>query len=148
MDNLFERQTAQKFIDRLNRLTPETAAKWGKMNVAQMLRHCQAPLQIASGEIRFKVNPVIRFLFGKRARKQILSEPQFEKNLPTFAKIIDSHIFEEEKNKLIHFIQKYQEGGKDKLIKEPHPFFGDLSVEEWNALMVKHLDHHLRQFGV
>jgi hypothetical protein len=30
----------------------------------------------------------------------------------------------------------------------PHPFFGRLKPDEWGILMYKHLDHHLRQFGV
>jgi len=30
----------------------------------------------------------------------------------------------------------------------PHSFFGRLKPEEWATLMYKHLDHHLRQFGV
>ena len=30
----------------------------------------------------------------------------------------------------------------------PHSFFGRLTPEEWAVLMYKHLDHHLRQFGV
>ncbi len=29
-----------------------------------------------------------------------------------------------------------------------HPLFGPLSGEEWGALSWKHLDYHLRQFGV
>jgi hypothetical protein len=29
-----------------------------------------------------------------------------------------------------------------------HPAFGPLSPEEWGRLCWKHLDHHLRQFGV
>ncbi len=34
------------------------------------------------------------------------------------------------------------------LSKDPHPFFGNLNSEEWDTLNWKHLDHHLRQFGV
>jgi len=32
--------------------------------------------------------------------------------------------------------------------KHPHSFFGKLTPEEWAILSYKHLDHHLRQFGV
>lgn len=28
-----------------------------------------------------------------------------------------------------------------------HPLFGPLTRKEWGALMHKHIDHHLRQFG-
>ena len=73
-----------------------------------------------------------------------------KKNLPTFneAKIIDKQIFETEKQQLIKSIENFQKKGPDGLIKEPHAFFGKLSVLEWNALQVNHLNHHLQQFGV
>ena len=29
-----------------------------------------------------------------------------------------------------------------------HPAFGNLSYDEYGALIAKHTDHHLRQFGV
>ena len=30
----------------------------------------------------------------------------------------------------------------------PHPSFGPLSHREWCILAAKHIDHHLRQFGL
>ena len=29
-----------------------------------------------------------------------------------------------------------------------HPMFGQLTKQQWRDLLVKHLDHHLKQFGV
>jgi hypothetical protein len=29
-----------------------------------------------------------------------------------------------------------------------HFIFGAMTMEQWNALQWKHIDHHLRQFGV
>ncbi len=31
---------------------------------------------------------------------------------------------------------------------KPHPMFGKLSKQQWADLLVKHFDHHLKQFGV
>ena len=150
MKNLFNQQDANEFIERINKLSPTSKAQWGKMNVNQMLAHAQIPLTIASGELQIKTNPIVKFLFGKSARKQLTSPEGFKKNLPTFREgiISDEREFEKEKNKLITFIKTYQSKGEDGLTKKPHPFFGDLSVQEWNALQTKHLDHHLKQFGV
>jgi hypothetical protein len=33
-------------------------------------------------------------------------------------------------------------------VLQSHPFFGQMSRTEWGRLTWKHLDHHLRQFGV
>jgi hypothetical protein len=150
MKSLFNQQNAGEFIERINKLTPTTKAQWGVMNVSQMLRHSQLPLDIASGALVPKVNPIVRFLFGKSAKKQINSDQEFKKNLPTFreGKIHDERDFEKEKTKLVSQIQHFQQKGEAGLTKDPHPFFGTMTVNEWDRLQVKHLDHHLKQFGV
>ena len=33
-------------------------------------------------------------------------------------------------------------------IWNPHPMFGKFTMEQWGKMEYKHLDHHLRQFGV
>jgi hypothetical protein len=150
MKSLFNEKDVNEVIERINKLTPESKPLWGKMNVAQMLAHCQIPLQIAQGEVKLKVNPIIKFLFAKMARKQILGEGSFKKNSPTMneAKIIDKREFEEEKQKLINKIRSFYEKGKAGITREPHPFFGPLTIEEWDHMQSKHIDHHLSQFGV
>ncbi|MBA2611957.1 MAG: DUF1569 domain-containing protein [Bacteroidetes bacterium] len=150
MESLFKPETTQKFIERINRLTPQAKAEWGKMDVAQMLTHCQKPLEIASGELVPKVSPIIKLLFGKSAKRSILRDPQFKKNIPTFAeaKIVDQRVFDTEKKKLIEYVESFQKKGPKGITKAAHPFFGPMTIEEWDALQTKHLDHHLRQFGV
>lgn len=36
----------------------------------------------------------------------------------------------------------------DELDPAPHPFFGPLSIDEWDRMHVRHFEHHLKQFGV
>jgi hypothetical protein len=45
-------------------------------------------------------------------------------------------------------IDRFVSGGPSACTNHPHPFFGPLTPAEWAILMYKHLDHHLRQFGV
>ena len=40
LPNMYDAAVAQSLISRINRLTPETTPRWGKMNVSQMLAHC------------------------------------------------------------------------------------------------------------
>ncbi len=150
MKDLFNEQHANEFIERINKLTPVSQAQWGKMNVNQMLCHAQVPLNIASGALTFKPNPLVKFLFGKGAKKKLSRGEDFKKNLPTFKEAIvsDAREFEKEKAILISLIKSYQSKGENGLIKTPHPFFGNLTKDEWNTLETKHLDHHLKQFGV
>ena len=118
------------------------------MNVSQMLAHCQQPLKVALGEIRASRTFIGR-LFGGIAKKQFLKEEVMKRNLPTDKSFIitGSRQFEEEKEKLVSLIERFR-SGPGILTKEPHPFFGKLTTEEWDILGWKHLDHHLRQFGV
>jgi hypothetical protein len=150
MESLFDKNTVQKFVERINQLSPETNALWGKMRVEQMLWHCQKPFEIASGALRPKVNPLLKLIFGKSAKKGMTGDIPVKKNLPTFkeAKAINAVVFEKEKKNLITLIENFQQKGVEGLTKKPHPFFGNMSVAEWNALEIKHLDHHLKQFGV
>jgi hypothetical protein len=147
MKSIFNQTDNAELIERINKLTPSTPAVWGKMNVAQMLAHCQVIIQVALGELRLKRN-LLGFIFGGIAKKQILEKP-LKQNLPTFseAKIVDAKSFDKEKQKLIELVKRFS-AGPGVISKDPHPFFGPLTVDEWDTLQVKHLDHHFRQFGV
>ncbi len=122
-------------------------ALWGKMNVSQMLAHCQVIIQVALGEMKLKRN-LLGFLFGAIAKKQIMKKP-LKQSVPTFseAKIADTRNFDTEKQKLIELIKRFS-AGPGVISKDPHPFFGPMTIDEWDTLQVKHLDHHFRQFGV
>ncbi len=149
MENLFTVTSNQKMVNRINSLSPDTKALWGRMTVSQMLAHCQEPLYIALGEKHLK-GGLIAFLFGKIAKKQMVKDSPFKKNLPTapgFVVKVEKN-FSEEKNKLVQLVQRFGKNDPEEIAKRPHPFFGKLTVEEWNLLQYKHLDHHLRQFGV
>ena len=45
-------------------------------------------------------------------------------------------------------VRQFSEGGETRCTRHPHPFFGSLTPQAWSRGMYKHLDHHLRQFGV
>ncbi len=149
MKSLFNPEHNQEIIARINKLTPASTPQWGKMNVSQALTHCQRPLQVAYGELKLK-RVFIGFLFGKMMKKKLLSPAEFGKNMPTDKHFIvnDERDFTTEKHKLISMVQKFSTKGASSLTKEPHPFFGPLTSEEWELLNHKHLHHHLSQFGV
>jgi hypothetical protein len=144
--NLFETSVKQQIIHRINNLTPQSAAQWGKMNVAQMLAHCQMPLGVATGKHTLKRNFLLR-LIGPFFKKQLFNEKPFKRSLPTDKSFIitDLRNLEQEKQGLINMINSFSETA---MSNEPHPFFGMLTKEEWSKGTWKHLDHHLQQFGV
>ncbi len=149
MKSLFNTTYNQELIARINKLNPDTKPLWGKMRVEQMLAHSQTPLLIALGEQKLK-GGLMAFLFGKIAKKQLVKDEPFKKNLPTAPSFIvkNERNFYEEKNKLTGLVQRFGKSNADEIAERPHPFFGKLTADEWNTLQWKHLDHHLRQFGV
>ena len=49
MDSVFSEEGARKLKYRITTLKPDSPAQWGKMNVAQMLAHCQPPMKVGYG---------------------------------------------------------------------------------------------------
>ena len=144
--NLFDTTSKQEIIERINKLSPQSQAQWGKMNVSQMLAHCQMPLGVATGANKLKRNFILS-LIGPLFKKQLYNETPFKRSLPTDKSFIitDPKEFQTEKQNLIDMINSFSE---KTMSGEPHPFFGKMNKEEWSKGTWKHLDHHLQQFGV
>jgi len=144
--NLFDANVKLDIISRINKLTPQSQAQWGKMNVAQMLAHCQMPLGVATGKHTLKRNFLLS-LIGPFFKKQLFNQTPFKRNLPTDKSFIiaNPQEFEKEKQNLIDMVNSFSATA---MSGEPHPFFGKLTKEEWSKGTWKHLDHHLQQFGV
>jgi hypothetical protein len=149
MESIFNAADVQLIIDRINRIVPQTKPLWGKMNAGQMFAHLIEPTRVMIGDTKLK-RGLIGYLFGGIAKKQFLSGKPFKQNLPTAPTftIKEDRNFDEEKSKLIDILQRVQKGGPGAVTKDTHPFFGKMSPEEWDKLTLKHVDHHLRQFGV
>lgn len=147
MNSIFNKTSIEIMIYRINTLTPEREGIWGKMTVDQMLKHINEALIFAFGEKKVKVNFVMRLL-GRMLKNKVLNS-DFGRNSPTAKEFIfaNKYDFENSKNELILNFRRFTE--RDQSIKPTvHPFWGELTHEEWNKLMWKHMDHHLKQFGV
>ena len=150
MKSLFNAADNRDILARISRLSPDTRPLWGKMNVTQMVAHCQVPMQVALGERKLK-RGLIGLLFGGMAKRRMVGEIPFRRNLPTDPNYIipdDGRDFALEQERLMELVERFAKSGPAGLTKEAHPFFGKMTVEEWDILSWKHLDHHLRQFGV
>jgi len=148
MKNLFEKDASEEIIARIDRLQSAAPRQWGKMDVAQMMAHCSAAMEMASGQL----NPprmLIGRLLGPLVKPVYTNEKPFAQNNPTEKKLVvaDQRDFQGERERLKACVRQFHEGGEAKCTRHPHPFFGALTPYEWSRGMYKHLDHHLRQFG-
>ena len=149
MNNFYNEEDVSQIIRRIDNLTSTSQRQWGKMNVAQMLAHCNVSMEMAMGKFSIPRVFIGRFI-APFMKKRALSTTPFGKNSPTDK----SHIFpedlefEEQKAKAKTSILQFFEGGVSGCTSYPHPFFGKFTPEEWAIFEWKHIDHHLRQFGV
>lgn len=150
MKNLYEPATAQSIKDRIARLGPTSQRQWGKMTTAQAVAHCSVAMEWAVGDVR-PPRMFIGRIFGPLAKSKMLKdETPMGRNAPTAKSLVvgDDRDLATERQRLCVLIDRFTAAGPRGCTTHPHSFFGPLTAQEWSALMYKHLDHHLRQFGV
>ena len=150
MENIFSIDGAQFFLNRLNNLTPESKAIWGKMNVSQMLAHCNITYEMCYENKHKKPSGLVKFILKFFVKKFVTNEVPYKKGGKTAPQFIitDQKEFEVEKTRLKNYILKTQELGATHFEGKESHSFGILSSKEWNNMFAKHLDHHFNQFGV
>lgn len=150
MKSLLETEALQEITNRIESLDEHTKATWGKMNVGQMAKHCQVPFDVINGTIKpiFKVGFLKKLMFSMM-KPMMYNDKLWRKNVRTGKEfIIDYDVnFIEEKANLLSMVNQFHER-KNQEQWEPHPVFGSFKKEQWGKMQYKHLDHHLRQFGV
>ena len=151
MRNLFDAKVANQVKTRLEKLEPQSGRRWGKMTAPQMLAHCSVSLQWAVGELVPEKGALPTRLMGRLVKPMVFrNEDPLRKNSPTAKSLIvaDERDLGTERDRLSGLIDKFVAGGVAGCTRNPHSFFGKMTPQEWAILMYKHLDHHLRQFGV
>ena len=148
--NLFDAKESQETIDRINKLSHETPNQWGTMNVAQMLAHCNVAYELVYTDKYPKQKGFRKFMIKLFAKNVFVGPKPYKKNSRTATMFIISYKseFDTEKQRLIDHLQKTQQLGEAHFNGKESHAFGALTSKEWNTLFSKHLDHHLRQFGV
>lgn len=150
MKNIFQQPDYESILERINFLTIYSKRQWGKMNLPQMLEHCAIQLKKALGLIPSSEpqGPALyRTGFGRYIALYLVPWPKNsatppDMNMETNGIAVQS--FEKEKEQLLQLLTQVQQ----KEHFSAHPFFGALNKKDWGRLIWKHLDHHLRQFGV
>ena len=149
MKNVFNANDVAEIITRIEKLTPETKATWGKMSVAQMLAHCNVSYEMIYENIHAKPNPILKLILKLFIKGSVVGDKPYKQSLKTAPAFIikGSKDFELEKSRLITYITRTQELGEDYFDNKESHSFGQLTKNEWNNMLYKHLDHHLSQFG-
>lgn len=148
--NIFTKEASETLITRINKLSSTQTSSWGKMDVAQMLAHCNVTFEMAFDASFKKSSPFIRFILKNLVKKGFVNDKPLKKNSSTAPEMLikTEKNFEEEKSKMITNLKKTVEKGAGFFDGKDHPGFGVMTSQEWRTFYYKHLDHHLTQFGV
>ncbi len=152
MESIFTEEGLSVFISRIEALSAESQPIWGKMTVAQMLAHCQVPLEIALGDEIVRT-PFYSHLIGPFMKLYYTSKytkPRKNSKTLRIFRLYDSDAkdFWTEQTRLLVFLRRFSDKWKDGKLIDRHPRYGPMSQLDWDLSQQKHMDHHLRQFGV
>ena len=134
--------------DRIAKLDPETVPLWGTMTAAQMMAHCGEVLEVAGGR-ELRGSPWYFKLLMPLVRRVVMGRKPFAHGMQTHPQYrqVEKRDFEREKVRLLAAVAAFEHLCADATHVE-HPFFGKMTVADMGWGMYKHLDHHLKQFGI
>lgn len=148
-NNLSDKNIAEDVVKRVEKLQADTVRQWGEMNAAEMLLHCNS----CNREIFEKERSDAKTTIGQYLLRilALYIAPKFKKGLKSEPYHItkgkaEEIEFDQLKSDFIKLIRQFPENTKPLTLT--HPAFGNISTKQWGIAAYKHVDHHLRQFGV
>ena len=134
------------------KVSADATAKWGKMNAHQMIEHLGLVFVLSTGKFDLPYKGTTEdaakywaaFQEAPAPWKTVFPATSFGEPKPPRAATIEAS-----KAGLQKTFQKYLaycEANPSAV--NSHFFLGNLTVDQWRQVHVKHLEHHLRQFGV
>lgn len=152
MNTLFDAAARRALLERVRRLRdlePDRKPEWGRMSAPLMVRHCAASLRQGLGELETSREPhglLSRWPFYWLAI-HVLPWPKGKVEAPPELLDVSPGEWEEDIDELASLVERFGEadpGGE----WPRHGLFGRIPGRSWGVLQYRHLDHHLRQFGV
>lgn len=151
MDSIYDEAVQQSLKRRLAALGPDSQAQWGRMSAHQAVVHLADAFRLVFGErpTRFKAGLVWKLV----SRVFALSTPMpWPKGVETAPEVDQERggttptEFASDMEELVALMDRFI--SMDGREMAEHPIFGALGRGEWGRWGYRHLDHHLRQFGL
>jgi hypothetical protein len=147
MKTIFDKDTKDELIRRINLLTENSRAAWGKMTVYQMVKHGRLWEEMMQSRKNLK-RVFIGRIFGRMALKAVVgNDKPLRQNTPTVPLLMVNETtgdLNAEKKLWISNIENYSSYHNPDFV---HVFFGKMTKEQVGYMVYKHIDHHLRQFN-
>ena len=139
--------TISSLSSRIRSLRPDASRQWGTMRTDQMLRHLNAVLEVALGKTPTDSKGM--GVLGKLMKYAVFYGPWPKGKTPTapMYEARDTYDFDTERKRLLGNLEEL--GRRAPEGEWPlHPMFGRIHGKHWIHGQIRHIDHHLRQFGV
>jgi hypothetical protein len=139
-------------ITRLRNLRLDSDRLWGKMTAHQMVCHLTDSFKGAMGEKSVSAVDTLmsRTMIKWIALRSPIKWPQGVKTRPEMdqenggTKPVE---FENDRRQLEQIIERFSQQ-QSVFDSSSHPLFGKMSRADWMRWGYRHVDHHLRQFGL
>ena len=145
--SLSDARSRQELLDRLDRLAPGATPLWGRMTAPQMLAHLSDWMLMAEGAL--ETAPKKRFLRFPLVKQLVIYWLPWPKGVPTAPELLGRTPLEwaVERASVREHVRSFAD--LDSRAPRPvHPAFGKITPRAWGVLGYRHMDHHLRQFGI
>ena len=146
MPTLHDEGYRLQIINRMRSLHRDSPRRWGRMSADQMLWHVNGGLSMALGQMDI---PPQKTPLPRPIMRLVALRLPWPKGLPTMAMFVASgaYDFESERGRCFQLIEQMRAKPLDE-DWPTHPLFGKLSGRHASRIQAKHLEHHLRQFGL
>ena len=147
MPTFWEAATRADICRRVNRLTVDSKAQWGRLDAAGMMAHLNDGLRMAMGELACAPKKApIRFFPLKQLILYVLPFPKGAPTAPELLARCNQADLKAEQEAFMTLAQRAAAKASSDEWPE-HPAFGEMSHKAWGKLIAKHAEHHLKQFG-
>lgn len=147
MRSIFNSRERERLIRRLEKLTPSTPARWGRMNAQQMICHLTDAVESSAAPSPPPGTGVLSRFPIKHLVIYVLPWPKAKLQSPPDLLVSQPGDWTADTARLKSALERAAKKGPN----EPWPaseVFGRLSGRDWGALLHTHIHHHLKQFGV
>jgi hypothetical protein len=147
MQTLLDTVAREGIRRRLDTLAPDARPAWGTLDAPGMVCHVSDQLRVALGLIPLQRR--VDTLFRRSLLKWMVLYSSFEPphgKVKTTREMLTSRptTWTADVAECARLIEAVGHGSAS----AAHPAFGALDAKEWGILCWKHLDYHLRQFGI
>jgi hypothetical protein len=151
VQTIFDSIVQSSLERRVRALRPDSPRRWGRMSPHEAICHMSDAFRMALGDKAVTprlaaFGPVVKFIalrLPMRWPQGISTVPEVEQGCGGTTPIE----FEQDRVQLVSLMMRFG-AAPESLRSVPHPIFGAMSLEQWGSWGYRHMDHHLRQFGV